>query len=335
MMASKRIIYLDLVKLATIYLVILGHTIAMMVNGFTVGGRLYAFIYSFHMPLFMLLCGYFVSARAMQGSFGMLLMTKAKQLLLPSVTCAAICCIYLYLARNGVSFRDEIIGNSWFLKVLFIYYVIFYLLKHTRINDEIILPMSCLLLFVIPGGATLQINLLWPFFVCGYLLRKYSVLDKFGFSWGYAIGFVLLYIASYLLQRNLDIPNYVPINIETLYGQWYIILLRYVVGFSGSLATIAVISIIYKHFGTSSVLLSKIAKYGQWTLGVYVLQTILVINVFPDTLAWYVESEVMLDLVVAPILSIVCLLLCLCIIHLFSKNKILDLLMFGGQYYKK
>lgn len=334
-MASKRIIYLDFVKLVTIYLVILGHTIAMMVNGFTVGGRLYAFIYSFHMPLFMLLCGFFVSTRAMQGSFGMLLMTKAKQLLLPSVTCAVICCIYLYLARNCVSFRDEIIGNSWFLKVLFIYYAIFYLLKHTRINDEIILPMSCLLLFVIPGGATLQINLLWPFFVCGYLLRKYSVLDRFGFSWGYAIGFVLLYIASYSLQRNLEIPNYVPINIETLYGQWYIILLRYVVGFSGSLATIAVISIIYKHFATSSVLLSKIAKYGQWTLGVYVLQTILVINVFPDTLAWYVESEVMLDLVVAPILSLAFLGACLFLINLFSKNKILDLLMFGGQYYKK
>ena len=334
-MASKRIIYLDFVKLVTIYLVILGHTIAMMVNGFTVGGRLYAFIYSFHMPLFMLLCGYFVSARAMQGSFGMLLMTKAKQLLLPSVTCAVICCIYLYLARNCVSFRDEIIGNSWFLKVLFIYYAIFYLLKHTRINDEIILPMSCLLLFVIPGGATLQINLLWPFFVCGYLLRKCSVLDKFGFFGGYAIGFVLLFIASYSLQRNLDIPNYVPINIETLYGQWYIILLRYVVGFSGSLATIAVISIIYKHFGTSSVLLSKIAKYGQWTLGVYVLQTILVINVFPDTLAWYVESEVMLDLVVAPLLSLAFLAVCLFLINLFSKNKILGLLMFGGQYYKK
>lgn len=334
-MGNTRIEYLDIVKVVTIYLVILGHTIAMMVNGFSVGGRLYAFIYSFHMPLFMLLCGFFVSTRAMQGAFGMLLITKAKQLLLPSVTCAVICCIYLYLARNCVSFRDEIIGNSWFLKVLFVYYVIFYLLKHTRINDEIILPMSCLLLFVIPGGATLQINLLWPFFVCGYLLRKYSVLDKFGFSWGYAIGFVLLFIASYSLQRNLNIPNYVPINIETLYNQWYIILLRYVVGFSGSLAAIALISIIYKHFGTSSVLLSKIAKYGQWTLGVYVLQTILVVNVFPDTLAWYVESEVMLDLVVAPILSLVFLVVCLFLINLFSKNKILDLLMFGGQYYKK
>ena len=334
-MGNTRIEYLDIVKVVTIYLVIVGHVIAMMVNGFYVGGRLYAFIYSFHMPLFMLLCGYFVSARAMQGSFGMLLMTKAKQLLLPSVTCAVICCIYLYLARNCVSFRDEIIGNSWFLKVLFVYYAIFYLLKHTRIKDEIILPISCVLLFVIPGGATLQINLLWPFFVCGYLLRKYSVLDKFGFSWGYAIGFVLLFIASYSLQRNLDIPNYVPINIETLYGQWYIILLRYVVGFSGSLAAIALISIIYKHFGTSSILLSKIAKYGQWTLGVYVLQTILVINVFSDTLAWYVESEVMLDLVVAPILSLFFLGACLFLINLFSKNKILDLLMFGGQYYKK
>lgn len=38
----NRILYLDLVKLFTIYLVIIGHVIAMMVNGYTVGGRMYA-----------------------------------------------------------------------------------------------------------------------------------------------------------------------------------------------------------------------------------------------------------------------------------------------------
>ena len=43
------------------YLVIMGHVIAMMENGFIVGEKLYSFICSFHMPLFMLMSGYFVS----------------------------------------------------------------------------------------------------------------------------------------------------------------------------------------------------------------------------------------------------------------------------------
>ena len=79
-------------------------------------------------------------------------------------------------------------------------------------------------------------------------------------------------------------------------------------------------------------LIGEIAQYGQWTLGVYVLQTILVINIFPDTLAWYVESEWLLDLIVAPLLSLAFLVLCLLLIRWISKNKALGLIFFGGQY---
>ena len=81
-------------------------------------------------------------------------------------------------------------------------------------------------------------------------------------------------------------------------------------------------------------MLNKVATSGKYTLGIYCLQTILVANIFPDTLAWYVESEALLDLVIAPTLSVGFLALCLELIRVFSKNNILDLLFFGGQYYK-
>lgn len=50
---------------------------------------------------------------------------------------------------------------------------------------------------------------------------------------------------------------------------------------------------------------------------------------------WFVDSELMLDLVVAPLLAFVFLVVCLFIIRITSKSKWLDLFLFGGQYYKK
>ena len=150
----------------------------------------------------------------------------------------------------------------------------------------------------------------------------------------YVLVFLFIYGATYSLQRYWGIPNYLAINFHSLQASWDLILLRYIVAFSGSLGIIAVISFLYKYFAECS-FLNNMSHYGQWTLGVYVLQTILVANVFPDTLAWYVESELLLDAVVAPLLSVGFLALCLWLIYWLSKNKTIDLLMFGGQYYKR
>lgn len=330
---KQRIAWLDLVKLFTIYLVVLGHVTAMMVNGFFMGARLINFISSFHMPLFMLLSGYFVSSKFLQGSFIELLKNKAKQLLLPSLICSLVCCVYLFLFRDIVNFRDEIIGNSWFLKVLFVYYVIFYLLKRLHINDWFLFVASCFMLFLVPYGSTLQINLLFPYFWVGYLLRKYKAFEKTT-SWTFTSLFVMLYAGGYYLQCLYDIPNCIQISIETIPSVWCWVLLRYFVAFTGSMSIICLFSVLNNKIRVNNTFLS-ISSYGKYTLGIYVLQTILVINVFPDTLAWYVESELLLDIVVAPLLSIVILALCLWLILVLSKNKTIDLLLFGGQYYKR
>lgn len=333
-MGQQRIAYLDLVKLFTIYLVILGHVIAMMVNGCSVGGRMYTFIYSFHMPLFMLLSGYFISNKALSKSFLDILLTKALQLILPAITCTVICLLYLFLAREHVDVRSELIGNSWFLKTLFLYYVLFYLIKKIPMTDWLLLMVSCSLLFVFPHASTLQVNLLFPYFWGGYLLRKYQILEKVSFSWKYASLFLLIFSTAYYLQRELGIPNYIEINYISLQSQGHLILFRYFVGFTGCMATISVVSLFHKNRKDSSSF-SHITYYGRWTLGVYVLQTIIVANVFPDTFAWYVENEFLLDAIVAPLLSLAFLVVCIGIIHVTSKNRWLDLLLFGGQYYKR
>ncbi|MBQ3323946.1 MAG: acyltransferase family protein [Muribaculaceae bacterium] len=330
----RRIAYLDAVKLVTIFLVVYGHVIQMMVDGRIIGAHIWKPIYSFHMPLFMLISGYFLSSRVLAMPFGSMLKAKCKQLLLPALTCTIICCLYLFLVREKVNLRDEFIGNSWFLKTLFIYYVLFWLLKRTRLNDWLLFFMSCVFLFIVPRGSTLQVNLLWPYFFMGFFLKKYRILDMLKERWYVAVIFALMYIGTYFAQLHFDIPNYVPINIETLQHQWHYILLRYTVAFSGSMFVISFVSLIYKRWKNVNIL-NKLASFGKYTLGVYVLQSIFVVNIFPDTFAWRVESRWMFDLLITPSLAIAFLTLCLLLILLLSRNKVLDLLFFGGQYYNR
>ena len=333
MTTGNRILYLDIVKLFTIYLVILGHVIAMMKNGYVVGERLYSLIYSFHMPLFILLSGYFVSSKFNKTPLISIIAKKAKQLILPAITCAVICLLYQFIVRDNVAIGAEIIGNSWFLKTLFVYYIFFSLLKRLPFNDWILCMASCMLLFIIPKCSFLQINLLFPYFWGGYMMRKYNILEKISFSWKFALLFIVLFVVLYSIQRYWGIPNYIEINVHSLQSKLHLILFRYLVAFSGCLAAILLISTIYKRCEKNEIT-SKCAKYGQWTLGVYLLQTILVVNIFPDTIAWYVKSEWLLDLIIAPLLSLVFLIVCLYLIYLISKNKTLDFLFFGGQYNK-
>lgn len=306
----------------------------MMVDGLTLGSQLWEIIYSFHMPLFMILCGFFLSNRMLRLSFVDMLKEKSLQLLLPAITCTAVCCVYLFFARDTVNLRDEIIGNSWFLKTLFVYYVLFWLLKRIRLNDWLLFLISCICLFIVPRGSTLQLNLLWPYFFIGYFLKKYRILDVLNERLYVVPIFALMYIGTYSLQIHFDVPNYVPINIDSLQHQLHHILLRYTVALSGSMFVISLVSLIYKRWGNTDVL-NYLASFGKYTLGVYVLQTILVVNMFPDTFAWRVESRFMFDMVITPSLAVAILVLCLLIISLLSRNKVLDLLFFGGQYYKR
>lgn len=333
-MAKERILYLDLAKLVIIYLVILGHVIFMMHDGLKIGGCLYNFIYSFHMPLFMLLSGFFVSKKMMNMPIHSMLIQKGKQLLLPTITCTIICCIYLFFFRDEVNYRDEIIGNSWFLKTLFIYYVLFYLLNCIPLNKTILLLFSTILLIVILGASTLQINLLWPFFCIGCLLKDYNYMERLRNSLWLKVFFVFSFIVSYIVQLYYDIPNYIPRNFHTFASQPFPILLRYVVAFTGSMSIISLCSLI-EGYASSRKFYMNIAYYGKYTLGIYVLQTIIVANVFPDTFAWYEGNKLLFCAVITPLLSLFFLIICLLIIHWFSKSKILDMIFFGGQYYSK
>lgn len=59
MNSNTRLIYFDLLKLFAIFLVIEGHCVQHLLDTNEYDEPLYSFIYSFHMPLFMTIAGFF------------------------------------------------------------------------------------------------------------------------------------------------------------------------------------------------------------------------------------------------------------------------------------
>ena len=98
-MEKDRIAYLDFVKFVAILLVCVGHCYVMTPD---LDSIVRPIIYSFHMPLFMLVCGYF-SSRSLEIPIKSLLVKKNKQLLLPVISCTI---MTICLFGGGYSYGD-------------------------------------------------------------------------------------------------------------------------------------------------------------------------------------------------------------------------------------
>lgn len=135
---KTRIPYLDFLKFFAIASVLLGHSVEQTTGNDFWDNPIWSFIYTYHMPLFMLLCGYFFSS-SLNLSFGELVKKKFVQLVIPSLSAFAI--MYAFVMLIGYNPCPELMDFSWFgffnavwfLKCVFFCYLIGYIaLKSLR-----------------------------------------------------------------------------------------------------------------------------------------------------------------------------------------------------------
>lgn len=81
----KRIDAIDVLKAFAILSVVYGHVIQFGLTSDCLDEPAYRFIYTFHMPLFMVLCGYF-SLSSMQLSWWALARKKFNSLIIPCIS---------------------------------------------------------------------------------------------------------------------------------------------------------------------------------------------------------------------------------------------------------
>ena len=123
-------------------------------------------LYTFHMALFMLMCGYF-SLHALSMPFRPFVKKKALQLLVPTVVyvCLNLLATWTVTGSCPMSFiRDEAIGGMWFLRTLFACYFFAWLVL--RLPEALWLKIIGSIVFALffPHGYYLQFNYMLIFF---------------------------------------------------------------------------------------------------------------------------------------------------------------------------
>lgn len=174
---AERDVRLDSVKGLLILLVVLGHIIGNCGLG-VINDRIWHFIYIFHMPLFILVSGYFTSRKSDKKAFwGSLL-----KIILPLIVFQILSNLLLFVFfhhKLSISFLLTPYWTLWYLLSLVFWRVIIQYSPKSLV-DKPYLYLACSLVIAVfcglmPYGRILSIQRtlsFYPFFLWGYYIRQ-------------------------------------------------------------------------------------------------------------------------------------------------------------------
>ena len=324
---SNRIIYLDVVKFLAIWMVCIGHSYLLV--DMSRESILNNWIYSFHMPLFMMLCGYF-SLKSYEKTVVLFFKQKTIQLLLPTVTISIltiIVCFLIDLPNIAIVARSEAIGGMWFLRTLFFCFVYTYLFKRLGWQDYFTAIGSIVLALILPHGYFLQFNWMLIFFWLGYFLKCYRQIYM-----KYQALITMFSLLVFILLCVHEVPKVLTYHI-LFFTPWQLFS-QFVSGLFGSLSLIGISYYFCLWFKDDNFLVKKMAEVGTYTLGIYGLQSIILQRIFVkyvhfDTLFL---SNWITDFIIVPSIALFSVIFCYYCILFLKKSRIINLFFFGNQY---
>lgn len=276
-LSDKRDVRIDSIKGLLILLVVIGHQIEPFTGGSTIIYAVYMCIYSFHMPLFVMISGYL-----MNPSMDRRKLLKSELILFEALVVFQIlrCLLQIYHGEFSWSMLTTPRWTLWYMLSLIFWRFFLYCIYNIKIARElpfIVFGLSVMLAVVcgfIPLGWEFSFQrtfYFFPFFVLGALLNdKNKKVHKFRFSRGMAIGGGILLISSalYVAYSIAVHPDRSIFYGSIFYGNGYNVLTRVsciVVGMTISL-------LIFRYFPTIKIL----ALIGTATLTIYLFHSFIV-----------------------------------------------------------
>lgn len=316
---GNRVLSLDLLKAFAIYLVIWGHAIMHFQPDFE-KSVCFIVIYAFHMPLFMMLSGYFATS-SMKLEVSDLLSKKFRQLLLPCISWGILCWLVIssgliegrFDLEIGELFTGGWLGlkdNFWFLKSCFICYVLAWGCKKAGKYQYIAFSLAWLLCSM---QGRFNLNMMFPSFVFGMLLRENTVIDKVLYKYRWLVAAIFLCILIYSICYD-DSPYF----------------LKLLLGLSGAFTCFTLFRE-RKNMLISQRVPSIFIKVGEKTLGIYVLQAITLEYLLPR----YIHIDYLPVTIIAlilPICSLILLFIYYGMCNILSKSRMTAFLMLGTKY---
>lgn len=338
----QRMAFLDFLKMFAMFMVLWGHAIQHLQTDVCGKIYMYRFIYTFHLPLFMTIAGFFCISSMNLDTFTFL-KKKGTQLLLP-------CIIWSIILYGIIWFMNTLLDASlsynpffvffkhfWFLKSLFVCYVIAYIgfRVTNKLSNFIILTI-----LIAHISTTHQIPIMYLCFLSGFLLRihfndfitHYKIITFISF---------IIFISILIISTGKLPPNGINfidlIRFHTIAPPLIIYYEKILISISASIFFIGFM------YGLSQKLSVKIflqksylTKIGKHTLGIYILQSIILETILAEYIkidTWRgIFSNLNFDIyIVFPIISFIIVLLCTQISILIQRNKILNFLLLGNM----
>lgn len=334
---KKRQLLPDVLKGFAIFMVVLGHCIQegsgtdFKENTMYFYDKVYQFIYSFHMPLFMMISGYFAwdSIDKVKGKVEKwkLLGKRSMSLLIPILgwTCIEHIQLWMEQGRMYVAFWSiplfvkyfsiRFLTNAWFLWAVFWCFLLVFCM-HCYFRDSIVLYMiGFLLLFIVPDGMGLGVyKYMMPYFIAAFYYRGWQKEGKKDYSylnrikkcsdWTWIVMFGILFVGLFsLFDENsfIYLSGYKIIGKDVI-RQLGIDFYRMFIGFAGAGFFILLWRKILKKLPDCRFL--TLTAIGKNSLGIYLISGYFIVEL-GDFLSLYLYPNYVWNLLQAIVITFV------------------------------
>lgn len=316
-----RLPFLDFLKMFAMFMVLWGHCIQHLQTGEVWNEPMHKLIYSFHLPLFMMIAGFF-SLSSFKLNFKEILKKKGSQLILPCITWGII--LYGVVAVMNVCFGAKLsyspffvfFQHFWFLKSLFACYLIAYVGRRICKNMWAWIILTLLFAHI---STTHQIPIMYFCFMVGVLLR----LNFSEFTDRYKLITITsgVFYVMILIATKAELPlkgiNFVDvISSHTITPPILQYVDKIIASVSSGLFFIGVMYWSSKNKKISECLnKSSLTKMGKYTLGIYILQSIILETIMAeyikvDTWGSLLSNLVFDNYILFPIISFMIMVAC-------------------------
>lgn len=290
---------IDAIKAFAIICVVFGHCIqygsgAVFLNEYLFfDNPLYKIIYSFHMPLFMILSGFLFGFSVKKRKWNDVILQRAKTILIPILFWSLLpfihSCLASYIHISSFpsllffikTYWKVILTELWFLWAVFWCSLAVVVVRHFCKDHLLVYLVGLIITFVAPDVYNLHLyKFMYPYFVIGYLYCvKRPVFIKSLYDNNLTLPLLAILFIIFLLFYKTDtfiyISGYKVYRDGVLSAKHLMIdIYRFFTGFIGSLFFIVLFHRIYPLF---SGFFNKALSYiGRNTLGIYIISGYLI-----------------------------------------------------------
>lgn len=349
-MRKERNLYIDIIKAVSIILVIVGHCIQYGSGIEFLQGQLFfenpifIFIYSFHMPLFMLISGYLFACSLENKRWDEVLLIKFKQLIIPLACwsvfslCMDVCKVLLGNTSTSITviwiikkLIYHFVYGPWFLWAIWWCSLVILIVKNLLNDNFLIYICCCFLTFILPDVLSLELyKFMWPFFLIAYMFNSYDWKNKLKTVYQNKIFVIVVSTLFLVLLFFYDYDKYIYTSGYTILGknaivQIYNDLFRFVIGMVGSITVLLIIYAFVKK------LPGRVAHFfayiGKNTMGIYIISN----YIFAEILRSVASSLSGVNYFYICIETLCILFVSIMITAFLKKNKLTNCLLLGGR----